>query len=228
MRRRALLRLPALVATAAGATGLLAGCGSLLPTPGTRQWYQLDDRRPSGPATTGPQASGARAGTGLRRPRLLIVAGDAGALYESTGIVHGSEPGRRAYYQLANWTERPGRRIVGLLDARLNARSGERGAFETVALEASGLRTDWILTLRLKDFFHDTTPTPDRAVVTIDAELIDWSQKSLLSRQLFRTERNLLQEDAGGAVSALSEAIGEALDAIVEWLERQARGFAAE
>ena len=156
----------------------------------------------------------------------MLSALDAGPLYESTGIVYGPSAGTRSYYQFANWSERPSRRLVRLVDARINARlrtqaPAERG-FNWVAMETSGLAGDWLLGLRIKEFYHDTVPARDRAVVVIDAELLDWNARSPIGRRQFRNEQLLGDEDVTGAVAALSTATARTIDELVTWLESMA------
>jgi cholesterol transport system auxiliary component len=153
----------------------------------------------------------------------------AGPLYDSTGIVFGGQPpGPRSYYQYANWSERPSSRLIGLLDARLNGRiraqSYNEGRFDWVALDTSGLPGDWLLGLRIKEFYHDTSPPRHRAVVAVDAELLDWQAKTLLARRLFRIEQPLSDENVTAAVAGLSTATTQLIDQLVEWLESLAPG----
>jgi ABC-type uncharacterized transport system auxiliary subunit len=159
----------------------------------------------------------------------MLSALTAGPLYDSTGIVFGGEPpGTRSYYQYANWSERPSTRLIGLLDARLNSRiraqSPSERRFDWVALDTSGLPGDWLLGLRIRDFYHDTSPPRHRAVVAVDAELLDWQAKTLLGRRLFRFEQPLSDENVTAAVAGLSAATTQLMDQLVGWLEAIAPG----
>ncbi len=204
-------------ATAAAATPARTASGTA-DAGTTRQPGKLREKRVATPAPIAAASPVAIA----QPPRLMLSSLEAGPLYDSTGIVYGAGA-TRGYYLYANWSERPSRRLVSLLDARLNASlraqaSGER-LFGWVALDTSGLAGDWLLGLRVKEFYHDTGPVPDRAVVIIDAELLDWSGKTPISRRLFRTEQPLANEDVGSAVAALSVATSQTLDDLVAWLE---------
>jgi ABC-type uncharacterized transport system auxiliary subunit len=179
---------------------------------------------PAAAATPAPAPAGSRGTPGVAQalPRLMLSALEAGPLYDSTGIVYGSG-GTRSYYLYANWSERPSRRLVSLIDARLNARMRAQAPsdrrFGWVALDTSGLAGDWLLGLRIKEFYHDTSPARDRAVLVVDAELLDWGAKTPIGRRLFRTEQPIDAENVGGAVAALSTATSRTIDEIVAWLE---------
>lgn len=221
----------------ASAALLLSGCSTLL-TPGQPSvWYQLEDRPGSRPAPPGELAVERQPASSERaaivpapnqtppgpRPRLMLSALGAGALYESTGIVYGRGPDQRAYYQYANWAERPSNRLVSLLDVRLNDRLRDQAPsardFAWVALDTSGLVGDWLLGLRIKDFYHDASGPRDKAVVEVDAELLDWQAKTLLARRRFHAEQTLTESSVTAAVAGLSTATSQVIDQIAIWLE---------
>lgn len=236
--RNHLTRHPAAALLAALALALtLTGCGSLLAPGQPSVWYQLEDRPGSRPTPAGewaverPTASSERSAITPApnqtppgpRPRLMLSALGAGALYESTGIVYGRSPDQRAYYQFANWAERPSSRLVTLLDVRLNDRlrgqEPQGRDFAWVALDTSGLLGDWLLGLRIKEFFHDASGPQDRAIVEVDAELLDWQGKTLLARRRFRVEQPMTESSVTAAVAGLSVATSRLLDQIATWLE---------
>ena len=233
--RRSASRLTAtaLLATAA----LLAGCGSLLAPGQPSVWYQLGDRPGTRPALPGELAVERQPASSERaaiapapdqtppgpRPRLMLSALGAGALYESTGIVYGRGTDQRSYYQYANWAERPSNRLVSLLDSRLNDRLRDQAPsmrdFAWVALDTSGLVGDWLLGLRIREFYHDASGPRDKAIVEVDAELLDWQAKSLLARRRFHVEQALTESSVTAAVAGLSAATSQLLDQIAIWLE---------
>lgn len=213
---------------------LLAGCGSLLAPGQPTVWYQLEDRpsasassgpvgHPAAPARPGGPGASTEAAPTTTPPRLMLSALGAGALYESTGIVYGRSPGQRAYYQYANWAERPSSRLVALLDGRLNDRlrrePPESRDFAWVALDTSGLVGDWLLGLRVREFYHDASGPRERAVVEVDAELLDWQARTLLARHRFRAEAPLAASTVTEAVAGLSVATSSVLDQLADWLD---------
>ena len=220
---------------------LISGC-TLFPASPGRAWYQLEDARAAArgqgseaTATTAkrkgaetPDTANAAPSGAVSGLTLVLTPLQANALYDGTGIVHGRATGLRSTYQYANWTERPSRRLVELLDARLNARDADLRRFATVATEASGVKADWVLGLRIVEFFHDTSSDPDRAIVDIDAELVDWRSKSLIDRRRFRIEQPLPSEDVEGAVDALGRASSTLLDRLVAWLDAKAARSASD
>lgn len=219
-----------------GLTLALTGCSSLLAPGQPSVWYQLEDRPGGRPTPAGewaverqPPSSDRSAITPAPnqtppgpRPRLMLSALGAGALYESTGIVYGRSADQRAYYQFANWAERPSNRLVTLLDVRLNDRlrgqDPQQRDFAWVALDTSGLLGDWLLGLRIKEFFHDASAPHDRAIVEVDAELLDWQAKTLLARRRFRVEQPMSESSITAAVAGLSLATSQLLDQIGGWL----------
>ncbi|MGE3603488.1 MAG: ABC-type transport auxiliary lipoprotein family protein [Lautropia sp.] len=220
-------RAAALAAAAATAVTLGSGCTLLPENPG-RTWYQLQDasvaKRHSAASATADAAPGEDVALARRTPpdaaRALVVGPlQTNALYGGTGIVYGRDPGIRSTYQYAVWTEAPARRLIELIDARLNARDPVLRRFATVTTESSGVKADWLLGVRVLEFYHDTTGDPDRAVVEVDAELVDWRSKSLLDRRRFRVERPLSTEDVDGAVAALGTATSTLLDRLTAWLD---------
>ncbi len=197
------------------ASTLFAGC-ALLPDAPARTWYQLQDtsaeKRREARVQADPSSSDAS--------RALVIGPlQTNALYGGTGIVYGRAPGIRSTYQYAGWSEAPSRRVAALLDARLNARDASQRRFATVTTESSGVKADWVLGLRLLEFYHDTGTRPDRAIVEVDAELVDWRNKSLLDRRRFRIEQPLPTEDVDGAVAALGIATSTLLDRLTAWLD---------
>lgn len=235
-RRRAGTGLATLAAIVTVALSL-AGCGSLLAPGQPSVWYQLEDRPGGRPTPAGEWAVERQPASSERsaitpapnqtppgpRPRLMLSALGAGALYESTGIVYGRSADQRAYYQFANWAERPSSRLVTLLDVRLNDRlrgqDPQARDFAWVALDTSGLLGDWLLGLRIKEFYHDASGARDRAIVEVDAELLDWQAKTLLARRRFHVEQPMTESSVTAAVAGLSVATSQLLDQIASWLE---------
>jgi ABC-type uncharacterized transport system auxiliary subunit len=215
-RRHALLCGVALGALAA------AGCGTFLPS-GSRTYYELRDLAPERSSTPAPP--GDAAGRGLV---MLVSVHQSSTLYESTGIVFTRDDGGRAYYQLASWSERPTRRLGLIVQRRLaqSAAAGEIGLAD-VALDTSGVRGDWLLGLRLADLYHETTTQPDRAVLTVEVDLLDWNERRMLDRAVFSATVDLAAENADSAVAAMNRAMTTVLDRIEAWVGERARAAPA-
>ncbi len=156
-------------------------------------------------------------------PAMLISINPASTLYESAGIVFSRGPVERAYYQLGSWSERPSRRLGLMIEQRLVKAVAAGLPLSTVALDTSGVRGDWLLGVRLTELYHDTTTQPDRAVVTVEVELVDWNKRHMLDRAIFSATAPLQTEQIDGAVSALNEGLTRVLDQLEQWLDAKAR-----
>ena len=152
-------------------------------------------------------------------PRTLVVAPTATAtFYDTQRIAFSQASGTRAYYQLAAWTERPGKRFDVLLLDRLLARN----AFAAIAATTSGTRGDLVLAASIDDVYHDNARQPGVARLRITVELADRSGRVLLARRTLVEEAPLAEENAAAAVTAFDAAVARVLDALVPWLEREA------
>jgi cholesterol transport system auxiliary component len=197
-----LRRVAALAACAAlgGCTSLFGG-GDASPT-----YFVWRDAGKSTPAAAGS-------------PRTLLVAPTATAtFYDTQRIAFAPEPGTRAYYQLAAWTDRPGKRFDVLVLERLLA----RGAFTGIASTTSGTRGDLVLSAMILEIYHDNAKPPGAARLQIAVELADRSGRALVARRTFEQTVPLGAESPAAAVSAFDGAVGRTLDELVPWLESAA------
>ena len=192
---------------AALATGLLTGCMSLGlggDTPAQTQ-YLLHD---------------AAAATVQRRsqpvvPALLLQPMSADAAADTVAIAYSRRANEFAQYQFATWTERPLRQVPRLLQQRLEA----RGVAGAVGLIGEPLRSDWLLTVAIDALHHDVSAPPGQARVAINAELFDRRNRTRLARRQFSVAVPTASADAPAATAALSQALSQAFDDLVPWLE---------
>ena len=165
------------------------------------------------------QDAGKSAPAAATLPRTLLVAPTATAtFYDTQRIVFSASSGTRAYYQLAAWTERPGKRFDVLLLDRLLARN----AFAGIAATTSGTRGDLVLAASIDDIYHDNARQPGVARLRITVELADRSGRALVARRTLVQEAPLAEENAAAAVAAFDAAVARTLDELVPWLEREA------
>jgi cholesterol transport system auxiliary component len=196
-------RLLGAAAIAAGA----AGCGSLLggdvPAPTYYLW------RDTGAATPAPQASPLR---------LILAPTEAAAFYDTQRIAFSRSPGTRDRYELAWWTDRPGKRFDVLLAERLE----KRNAFAAVAAMTSGTRGDLMLSAVVLDLHHDAQKPPGSAYLAVAAELVDLRSRALLARRSFVAQVSVPDENPAAAVAAFDAAVTRLLDELLPWLEGEA------
>jgi ABC-type uncharacterized transport system auxiliary subunit len=222
MHRRDLLRrLPAL-----GALPLLglAGCGSLDNKAPRFDFFVIEDLRAGAPAAAPPASPTSPPSTA--RPRidrtLLLTTGATQALYDSDRMVYTRDGEGRAYYQYSNWSERPARRILTLVEARL----AREGAFRSVASTVSGVRGDLVLSLRLDALLHDDSIQPGVVKLSMTADLLDWRTRRLAGRQEFEQSAPVPVREARGAARAANVAVTALLDALSAWIETSAAPLA--
>ncbi|MBI5259746.1 MAG: membrane integrity-associated transporter subunit PqiC [Burkholderiales bacterium] len=195
-------------AALAGGAAALAGCVSvgIGNEPTATVNYQLRD------AGAAPQ----------RRPQPLVPAlliqplpGDAMA--DTLSLAYSPRPQAYAYYQFANWTERPLRQLPRLLQRRLEA-LGVAGA---VGLLGEPLRADWLLAVSVDSLVHDVSVQPSRARVALTLELFDRRSRQRLARRSFEAVVQAAEADAASAVQAASVATGQVFDAVQPWVEAE-------
>jgi ABC-type uncharacterized transport system auxiliary subunit len=131
-------------------------------------------------------------------------------------MAYSREPQQRAFYQYATWVDRPSVRVAQLLAERIEA----RGMFRSVAMLGHGVGGNVLINITINDIVHDVAATAGRIEVTV--ELIDRVGRRLIERRRFAALAPVAQEDAPGAVAALSRALTRLLDEIVPWVEQHA------
>jgi len=183
----------------------LAGCvnlGSRNETPAV-VYYVLKD--PAPPAIATPVRADA--------PTLLVLDTTTGSFYDTDQLIFSRSAGTRGQYQLARWTERPGKRFADLMRTRLD----HQGAWH-VSAAGGYVRGDLLLDTELIEFFHDAVSQPGQVRLVLRAELVDLKQRKLLGRRVFEQQVALASYDAAGAAQASSQAVSRVLDELIPWL----------
>jgi len=186
-------------------SGLLAGCLNL----GERRnapaivHYVLDD------TAAVAQAAPLRADA----PTLLVLDTAAAGFYDTDQLVFSRSAETRGQYQLARWTERPGKRFADLLRARLDRQSAWR-----VSAAGGYVRGDVLLDTVLVEFYHDASRNPGHVRLELCAELIDLKKRTVLGRRVFGQQVPLESYDAAGAAKASNVAVTRTLDELSAWL----------
>jgi len=197
-------------------SALLAGCSALLLAGcisvdvgnndgNVRAQFRLEDLAPP----TVP------AGKTVARS-LVVVSMPSLGIGDTFAMVYSRAPQQRALYQNASWADRPSNRVVQLLIRRIDARA----AFASVVELGSGVGGDLALNVTVDELLHDTAAARGRLELTV--ELVDRTTRSLIARRRFTATAPVAQENARGAVEALSLALTSVLDELVPWLEASA------
>jgi ABC-type uncharacterized transport system auxiliary subunit len=226
MRRRRLLGAAAAWPLAVAG----AGCGALpaLNNAPRFEFFVLDDLAKAGLAGAAAGATQGTTSDAVRSPlstpsteRVLLVSmGQSQALYDSDRMVFSPDGVSRAFFQYSNWSERPARRLVSLVERRLAA----SGTFRTVALSTAGIRGDLVLSLRLDELYLDESASPPRVRATVLAELLDWRNRALLGRRGVTRDVPTPTLDARGMARASNVALTAVLDELSAWLAEVATG----
>jgi ABC-type uncharacterized transport system auxiliary subunit len=167
--------------------------------------YRLDDLAPTP----------ARAGKSI--PRSLVIASMPSiGIGDTFSLAYSEAPQQRSLYQYASWADRPSNRIVQLLTRRIEA----RGSFGSVVELGHGVGGDLTLNVTVDELVHDTVA--DRGRLQLTAELVDRTTRTLVARRRFQADAPVAQENARGAVEAMSRALTTVLDELVAWLEAAA------
>jgi cholesterol transport system auxiliary component len=146
-------------------------------------------------------------------PTLLVLDTTTGSFYDTDQLIFSRSAGTRGQYQLARWTERPGKRFADLMRTRLD----HQGSYH-VAAAGGYVRGDLLLDTELMEFFHDAVSQPGQVRLVLRAELVDLKQRKLLGRRVFEQQVALATYDAAGAAQASSQAVSRALDELTAWL----------
>lgn len=149
-----------------------------------------------------------RAGT------LLLRETEASGSCQAAVLLFSRAPGRLDAYQYARWSEPPPRRLHQLIKARLDG----AGLYAAIASLGSGVVGDWQLNTRLLECHHDARQAPGVARLSLEAELVRRDRGQLLARRVFKVEAPAAEYRAEAAAVALSEATGQVLGQLTDWL----------
>ena len=183
----------------------LSACMSLGESGPAQQFYVLNDGRVSA-LTTSPRPY-------AKTVLLSISAGSP--FYDSVRLAYSQQPSARAYYQFANWTTRPSVRLGQLLVQRLNVQGQVNAAWLS-----SDIAGDWLLDIRVDEFYHDVSVIPGQARLIVQAELLDRRTQKIKASRVFYLQADAKTNDATGAVAALQTATTTWLDQMSVWLEQ--------
>jgi cholesterol transport system auxiliary component len=187
---------------------LLAGCISLAPERAAQHYYRLDS--PAGGAST----AAARLAAGV-----IVVPVPNDSIGNAFGFAYSRAAGERAFYQYAQWTDRPTFRVAQLLLERLEARA----SFASVARLGSGVEGDLLVNVAVTEAVHDLS-AGGAGVGRIEAtiEVIERRARRLLGRRQFVHSAPAEAANAAAGAAAINRAVGALLDDAAPWIEATA------
>jgi ABC-type uncharacterized transport system auxiliary subunit len=147
----------------------------------------------------------------------------ADATADTASIAYSQRPNEFAFYQFAQWTERPVRRVPRLLQQRLEA----RGVAGAVGIVGDPVRADWLLTVAVDTLHHDVAVLPGQARLAITAELFDRRNRTRIARRQFDVAVPTASATAPAAAAAMSSALTQTFDRLVPWFEAELQQAAA-
>jgi cholesterol transport system auxiliary component len=188
-------------------TVLLTGC-LMRPAERPATYHVLTD---PGPVIKSPQT----------HPGVLLVRQmDASAFYQAPRLVYSREPGTRAHYEYARWSEPPTQRLTWILTQRLESSE----VFAVVAPLGGGVSGDYQLNTRLIDFYHEASVPPGVVLLVLEAELVRRGAAELMSRRLFVAQVPVAAFDAERAADAMGRAANQVMDELTAWVAQAASG----
>lgn len=185
--------------------GALAAC-SLAPKTEQPATYDLGAPRSEPPAKPGIAAV------------LYLPEATAPAWLNGPGIVYRlnyENPPRPQPYALSRWSASP----ASLLTERLRSRFAAAAA-KGIVTGSDGVRADYLLRVELEDFSQSfDAPGSSRAALQARVSLVSLGTRALVAQRAFAVERAAPTPDAAGAVTALSAASEEFVEAVLKWTE---------
>ena len=181
----------------------VGSCGPLIPPSEVEQsFYVINDDRSSPSEKV------------LRQNMTLLVREAKGNRFvNSHKILFSEDAYSRGFYQLAQWVEPPTERITSMLIDRIHRAK----AFTTVSRLTSSTLGDVQLNMELYEFYHDISSRPGNVRVSIGAELISTTERSVLGEKKFERVVPVTIYSAKGALDGFTVAVNDVLNDIVVW-----------
>lgn len=187
---------------------VLSGCSfNLSSPPEPRRYFVLEELPVSSEGNTllkiGPESGVLR----VKQTR-------SGGFINSQRVIFSKDNRSRGYYQFAFWVEPPpvmfNRVLLNALD--------RSGIFSGIVRDNSGVPADYELSTEILDFYHSTIDSPGHVVVSLEAELIDTRNRSVVERRKFRALMEAESFDVEGAVGAFQASFSKLVPELLEWL----------
>ncbi|QJE73152.1 hypothetical protein HHL28_08685 [Aerophototrophica crusticola] len=200
--------------------GLLAAAAAL-PLAGCNATRLLDAGRPPNLYTLTPAREFS---AGLPRVpwQLLVETPLSNTAINTTRIALGQDGNRITYFADANWIDTAPEMVQLLLVESLE----NSNRIVAVGIEASGLRSDFVLKTDLRDFAADYgagapgTGIP-AAMVRINAKLVRMPRRTIVASDTFEAQVPAAGPNFAQVIQAFDTALETVLRRVVEWTLRQ-------
>lgn len=124
-------------------------------------------------------------------------------------------PTQMDYFANAAWTDRAPVLVQGLLVEAFES----SGRIVSVAREAEGLNSDYVLQTDLRDFdaIYDQASGPPNVTVRIEVKLIKYPERTIAASTEITQQSRASTNDMNSIVMAFNQATGQALSRVVRW-----------
>jgi len=147
---------------------------------------------------------------------LLVAPVAAAPFYNGRDIAFSVVEGTRGRYQFSSLTQSPASSLSTAIASGLT----RAHLFRSVASPGPGVTGQWLLNVRLDEIYHDARQAPGVARVAMTVELIDLKDRAVVGRHTMTAAVDAPSHDAAGAVVGMRQALGAAVDELVEWVDR--------
>ena len=187
---------------------LLCGCAGLFAPPKIDRTAFVLGTLEGGTPEIAPSRSG---------KRLIIEPVKAPAFIDSERILFSKDRKTIGFYQYSSWAQSPAKRFADLLAKRFE----NSGTFSSVAKGSGLIDGDYVLSIEIRDFFHDAEKSPGVVVVKGKAELIELGTSTIKATHQFSREEAATSFDAKGAVDAFNTAAASIVEELLNWVQRE-------
>ncbi len=153
----------------------------------------------------------------VRSIQLTINTPNAIKTIDTDEILVKGKNGRVAYYPGVAW----GDRLPRLFQARLVETLANSGAFRAVLTNQDRVTGDRSLSIEIRDFEVETSPSGYEAVIDIYAKLVDERNSAVITTKRFQARKSAAGEDPAAGIHALNDAFQEVALEIVSWVSHR-------
>ena len=149
------------------------------------------------------------------RGAILIVSSVSGhSIFDGSSILYSKDPATLESYKYSTWAEP----LSSLVPSAIKSSIKNRASFRTVTDANSAIAADYMLSIRIVEFYHDAQQEPGVSKVSLESFLVSLPERSLISTTTFISSHPLKEYNARSAVSAFQEDINKIGEEISNWI----------